>query len=140
MTVAVPELGEPLTPREIDVLETLARRGHQGETASELGISVQTVKHHLSTIYTKLGVNSAIEAFRATGWLALPGDEFRAAERTAARQRAALERLEAVRTELVELLRAPDSGVIGDGCMATAGPGSSSVAGRLIAAETPVPS
>jgi DNA-binding NarL/FixJ family response regulator len=61
--------GHPLSGRELEVLRSLGRRGYQKGVAGELGISPQTVHSHLATIYRKLGVTTAIEAYRELGWL-----------------------------------------------------------------------
>jgi DNA-binding NarL/FixJ family response regulator len=57
-------LVEPLTRREIDVLQCLAMGYSNKETARQLKISPQTVKFHISSIYTKLGASSRTEAVR----------------------------------------------------------------------------
>jgi DNA-binding NarL/FixJ family response regulator len=55
-----------LTSRERDVLERLARGYSYRETAEQLGISTNTVAHHIKNIYPKLAVGSRGEAvFRA---------------------------------------------------------------------------
>ena len=50
-------LVEPLTNRELEILTLLARRYTNKEIATELVISVATVKRHASNIYGKLQVN-----------------------------------------------------------------------------------
>ncbi len=63
---------ESLTPRESEVLLTLARGYSYEESAKLLGISAHTVGHHVKQIYGKLAVNSRSEAvFEAlqAGWL-----------------------------------------------------------------------
>jgi len=55
----------PLTYREQEALELLAQRYHNDEIARTLGVSVETVKTHLSTIYKKLKVHSRREAVSA---------------------------------------------------------------------------
>jgi DNA-binding NarL/FixJ family response regulator len=61
---ATPE--SALTGRERDVLERLARGYSYRETAEQLGISANTVAHHIKNIYPKLAVGSRGEAvFRA---------------------------------------------------------------------------
>lgn len=57
--------GEPLTPRETELL-TLFARGHSYKAAArELGISPLTVGGHVKAIYRKLEVNSRGEAVYA---------------------------------------------------------------------------
>ena len=55
---------EPLTKRESDVLQCLAFGYTNKETARQLHISIQTVKFHISSIYTKLSVTNRTEAVR----------------------------------------------------------------------------
>ena len=59
---AGPDLIEPLTERERDVLRFLPSRLTVREIADELYVSVNTLKFHLRVIYRKLGVNSRAEA------------------------------------------------------------------------------
>jgi DNA-binding NarL/FixJ family response regulator len=54
----------PLTEREGQVLQLLARGLANKQIALELGISEHTVKFHISSIYTKLGVTNRTEAVR----------------------------------------------------------------------------
>ncbi len=58
---------EPLTPRELDVLE-LVGEGHSNKAiAGRLGISEHTVKFHVNAILGKLGAGSRTDAVvRAT--------------------------------------------------------------------------
>jgi DNA-binding NarL/FixJ family response regulator len=58
------ELGEPLTPRELEVLEQLAAGLSNKAIAGRLGISDQTVKFHVASITGKLGVTNRTEAVR----------------------------------------------------------------------------
>jgi DNA-binding NarL/FixJ family response regulator len=51
-----------LTPRESEILNTIARGFTYAETASLLHLSVQTVHTHLKNIYKKLAVHSKTEA------------------------------------------------------------------------------
>jgi DNA-binding NarL/FixJ family response regulator len=55
---------EPLTPREIQVLELLADGLPNKAIAARLGISDQTVKFHVASITGKLGVANRTEAVR----------------------------------------------------------------------------
>lgn len=51
-----------LTPRELDVLACLIAGMRNREIATELNISMSTVKSHLSSLYEKLGVSTRIQA------------------------------------------------------------------------------
>jgi DNA-binding NarL/FixJ family response regulator len=55
-------LAEPLSEREIEVLRWVARGASNKEIASELVIAEGTVKNHLTTILSKLGVTDRTEA------------------------------------------------------------------------------
>jgi LuxR family maltose regulon positive regulatory protein len=59
--LAVQPLIEPLTERELQVLQVLAGGKSNQEIADELVIAVGTVKKHLSTIFGKLNVRSRTE-------------------------------------------------------------------------------
>ena len=59
---AVQELSEPLTARESEVLGLLGRGLSNKMIARELHISEHTVKFHISSIYSKLGVSNRAEA------------------------------------------------------------------------------
>ena len=68
----LPDMVEPLTVREIEVLELLAQRLSAKEIAQRLFISDRTVKRHAANIYQKLGVNGrqqAVAAAKALGLL-----------------------------------------------------------------------
>jgi DNA-binding NarL/FixJ family response regulator len=58
---------EPISQRELEVLELVARGASNREAASRLFISEATVKTHLMHIYAKLGVNDRAAAV-ATGY------------------------------------------------------------------------
>jgi DNA-binding NarL/FixJ family response regulator len=55
---------EPLTPREVQVLELLAEGLPNKAIAARLGISDQTVKFHVSAICGKLGAANRTDAVR----------------------------------------------------------------------------
>jgi DNA-binding NarL/FixJ family response regulator len=55
---------EPLTPREVQVLELLAEGLPNKAIASRLNISDQTVKFHVSSISGKLGARNRTDAVR----------------------------------------------------------------------------
>lgn len=55
---------EPLTPREIEVLELLAEGLPNRAIAGRLGISDQTVKFHVASISGKLGAANRTDAVR----------------------------------------------------------------------------
>jgi DNA-binding NarL/FixJ family response regulator len=58
---------EPLSPRELDVLRSLAEGASNKQIARTLGISEHTVKFHINAILGKLGAQSRTEAVvRAT--------------------------------------------------------------------------
>jgi LuxR family maltose regulon positive regulatory protein len=60
--VVVPDPAVLLTERELAVLALLPSLLTAGEIAAEFTVSVNTVKSHLRSIYTKLGVSSRREA------------------------------------------------------------------------------
>jgi LuxR family maltose regulon positive regulatory protein len=69
------DLIEPLSRREIEVLQLLAQGASNKEAARRLFISLPTVKWHTSNIYGKLGVQNRTEAVtkaRALGVISSP--------------------------------------------------------------------
>ncbi|MCP3962049.1 MAG: hypothetical protein GY719_29760 [bacterium] len=70
---AAPPLIEPLTAREIEILELVAHRLSNREIGARLHIAPGTVKRHTHGIYGKLGVHdrwSAVDKARGLGVLA----------------------------------------------------------------------
>jgi DNA-binding NarL/FixJ family response regulator len=59
---AVEELSDPLTARESEVLDLLGHGLSNKMIARELHISEHTVKFHISSLYSKLGVSNRAEA------------------------------------------------------------------------------
>lgn len=67
----------PLTGREIEILDCIARGMSNKEIAKSLGISDQTVKNHITSILRKLTVNDRTQAViyaLRKGWIKM-GDE-----------------------------------------------------------------
>ncbi len=56
------KLVEPLTAREIEILQLLAGGLTNKQIAARLRISAHTVKFHVSAIFTKLGTTNRVEA------------------------------------------------------------------------------
>jgi DNA-binding NarL/FixJ family response regulator len=66
--IAASERGEPatrLTTRELEILRLVQRGRRNREIARELGLEEKTVKNHLNSIYSKLGISSRVEAMAA---------------------------------------------------------------------------
>jgi len=64
----------PLTPRELDVLQLVAEGMRNRQIAETLYIGEQTVKNHLQSVMHKLGVSSRVRAVTLAireGWLTL---------------------------------------------------------------------
>lgn len=57
-----PAPGRDLTERELEVLELLAQGLSNSEIAEQLGVSPNTVKNHLRSIYSKLDVSTRTAA------------------------------------------------------------------------------
>lgn len=60
-----------LTNKEQEILTSLTLGHSYGEVADTLGISLNTVRHHIKNIYSKLSVHSRHEAIREAGRLGL---------------------------------------------------------------------
>ena len=57
-----------LTPRQREVLFTVARADSQQAAAAELGIALSTLKNTLEAVHRKLGVRSTVAAlYRVLG-------------------------------------------------------------------------
>lgn len=70
------ELGEPLSEREIEIVELVAAGLTNREIAIRTYLSPNTVKVHLRNIFTKTGVASRTELTvlaMQEGWIAIPG-------------------------------------------------------------------
>ncbi len=68
------DLVENLTERETEVLQQVAQGLSNKQIAVKLGISENTVKYHIASIYSKLEVSNRTEAVRIgarKGWIAL---------------------------------------------------------------------
>jgi DNA-binding NarL/FixJ family response regulator len=50
-----------LTPREIEIVEAITAGESNREIAARLGISLQTVKHHLTSVFDKTGTSTRLE-------------------------------------------------------------------------------
>ena len=69
---------EPLTERELQIVQLLATGAGNKEIAAQLFLSPNTVKVHLRNIFTKLEVQTRTEATMIAvrnGWVALPKNE-----------------------------------------------------------------
>ena len=62
---------DPLSERELEVLQLLAQGISNQEVAQELVITVYTVKRHVSHIFSKLGVSNRVQALRQARALGL---------------------------------------------------------------------
>jgi LuxR family maltose regulon positive regulatory protein len=68
-------LPEPLSERELEVLQLMARGASNQEIAQELVIVVDTVKRHVSHIFAKLDVQNRVQAVRRAQELGLLDEE-----------------------------------------------------------------
>jgi DNA-binding NarL/FixJ family response regulator len=62
VTLRGEELGKPLSHRQTQILEYASKGLSHKDIAEQLGIGVQTVKNQASTILSKMGVSTTIEA------------------------------------------------------------------------------
>lgn len=61
-TASKPDLLEPLTPREEEILGLLSEGLENREIAERLSVTEKTVKNHLTRIYEKLRVKNRVQA------------------------------------------------------------------------------
>jgi DNA-binding NarL/FixJ family response regulator len=64
-STAAPRLVAPLSQREIEVVQAIAKGRTNTEIAADLFISLSTVKSHLASIHNKLSVRNRVEI---AGW------------------------------------------------------------------------
>ena len=69
------QLPEPLSERERQVLQLLAQGASNQEIADELVIALDTVKRHVSHIFSKLGANNRVQAIKLARELHLLGEK-----------------------------------------------------------------
>jgi len=66
---------DPLSERELDVLYELVQGASNQDIAGRLTISVETVKRHLTNIFSKMGVKSRVQAVSRARALGLISDD-----------------------------------------------------------------
>jgi DNA-binding CsgD family transcriptional regulator len=80
----------PLSPRQQEILHAVVRNSANKEIAAKFNITVRTVKFHISTLFSKFGVDNRVElARKATGVLrsrGASGQHFESEEPNGARQ------------------------------------------------------
>ena len=64
-----------LTTRELDVLRLIAQGLRNADIADQLVVSAKTVDHHVSSVLSKLGVASRVDAAREAVRLGLQDGE-----------------------------------------------------------------
>jgi len=72
-----PPIFAPLSPREVEILDNIAKGMTNKQVAYALTISEQTVKNHMSSILRKLSVNDRTQAVvyaMKQGWIRIPED------------------------------------------------------------------
>jgi LuxR family maltose regulon positive regulatory protein len=66
---------EPLSERELEVLQLLAHGDYNQQIADRLVITRETVKRHVTHIFEKLGVKNRVQAVTRARTLGLLADE-----------------------------------------------------------------
>ena len=54
-----------LTKRELEILRLVQRGLRNREIAQQMGVEEKTVKNHINSIYSKLGIANRVEAMAA---------------------------------------------------------------------------
>jgi len=70
-----PGLAEPITPRELEVLELMSQGLQNTEIARKLFLTVNTLKAHTNSIYGKLDVHSRLQAVNRARELGILGEK-----------------------------------------------------------------
>jgi LuxR family maltose regulon positive regulatory protein len=68
-------LPDPLSQRELQVLQLIAQGASNQEIAQELALAIDTVKRHVSHIFSKLGANNRVQAVKQARNLSLLDEE-----------------------------------------------------------------
>lgn len=63
-----PQCGLPPTQRQLDVFLAIIERGGEAQAADALGISIQTIKNHMTDLYARLRVHNQLAAL----WVLYP--------------------------------------------------------------------
>ncbi|HEX3642061.1 MAG TPA: LuxR C-terminal-related transcriptional regulator, partial [Ktedonobacteraceae bacterium] len=66
---------DPLSVRELEVLQLMAQGASNQQIAQELVIAIDTVKRHVSHIFSKLGVNNRVQAIKQAQSLGILDEE-----------------------------------------------------------------
>lgn len=69
----------PPTRRDLEVLAAMLT-GTREDAARRLGVSVPTIRTHMTLLLLKLSVRDRVEAARALGWLRVPDEYLTGAE------------------------------------------------------------
>ena len=73
--LTVQPLLDPLSGRELEVLHLMVQGNSNQEIAHALVLSIDTVKSHLSSIFSKLGVHTRVQAVARARVLGLLSDD-----------------------------------------------------------------